>query len=91
MIGGKKWTEKDLEDLFQILKKLKNALFVLSIDKKEYFNDKDYFYKTIIRQNCVSNAKKRTKTKEYIIRNFDNSIIPLMKPINQKTLDKFTF
>lgn len=72
-----------------ILKNLKNALFVLSIDKKEYFDNNNWFYEEIFRTNHFSNIKNKSISKEYIIRNFNPLTIPLMKPINQSNLNKY--
>ena len=50
------WSMKDFEDLREILYNLKNAMFVLTVDNKEYFNHDDWFYQEVERINSASKS-----------------------------------
>jgi DNA adenine methylase len=81
-----KWTQKDFEDLREILNNMKNAMFVLTVDSKDYFNNENWFYQEVERINAASlcvGGEKSTDI-EYVIRNFDPSKTPTMRQFSSK-------
>jgi len=83
-IGGIEWTDKDQKDLYNILLDFK-GLFVLSIDNKDFYHNDNWFYQEIIRTNHSASHfidGKRSKSIEYIIRNFDINKIEKQKQIS---------
>jgi DNA adenine methylase len=88
-IGGIKWGENNIYDLRNILDNVENTKFVLSIDKKEYFENKEWFYQKIERVNFASSLKVKSKSYEWIIRNFDPKKCKKMKKKNTKQIDEW--
>lgn len=89
-IGGKKWTDKDQSDLYDLLLKCKGN-FALSIDNKNFYDRDDWYYQEVERFNfsgSIMKKEKKSKSIEYIIRNYDPKEIV---PQNHKniTIDKF--
>lgn len=87
--GGKKtpdtFTENDHHDLFNILKNLKNAKFVLSIDNTDIYQHVNWYQERVKRFNAMGSLKKKQHDiYEYIIRNFDNDRIPKMNAGNKQ-------
>jgi len=80
------WGAQDFEDLREILYDLKRALFVLTVDSKEYFHHEDWYYQEVERVNassyCVGGEKSRDI--EYVIRNFDPKKTPTMDYYDKK-------
>ena len=77
------WTMQDFEDLRELLTKLENAMFVLSIDNADFWLETmpHLYVKEVERVNaasqCVGGEKSRSI--EYVIRNFDNSCTKMKK------------
>jgi DNA adenine methylase len=82
------WTMQEFEDLREILSKIKHALFVLSIDKDDFWLEEmpDLYVQPIERINasslCVGGEK--SKDTEYVIRNFNPSKTPTMEIYDHK-------
>jgi len=90
-IGGVEWTDKDQQELYDILLNFK-GLFILSIDNKEFYHNDKWFYQKIIRTNHSANHfidGKRSKSIEHIIRNFDPKKVEIKKYINQSSLERY--
>ena len=76
MAGNEKltWTMKDFEDLRELLYGLKNAMFVLTVDSKDFFSNDKWFFQEVERTNMAAlkiDGAERSKDIEYVIRNFD--------------------
>lgn len=78
------WTMKEFEDLRELLTNLKYAMFVLSIDKADFWLETmpNLYVQEIERINaasmCVGGGEK-TKDIEYVIRNFTNTCTKMKK------------
>jgi len=90
-IGGYKWKDNDYYDLFKILRKIKNARFVLSFDDISLFDCSDWFYQKIKRINWFKQTNKKTHSTdyEYVIRNFDPERTEIMRSKKDQTLLKY--
>jgi site-specific DNA-adenine methylase len=76
---AKSFTKDDHGDLLELLKGLKNAKFVLSIDEAGFYNEDGWYCEKIIRNNCAGSKGKVNNTfTEYIIRNFNNKKVKKM-------------
>ena len=82
------WTMKDFEDLRDILADVKHAKWVLSVDNDEFFTDKmDWlFVKPITRVNAASLSvgKEKSRSTEYVIRNFNPKLFKTMRDVYGK-------
>ena len=77
------WTTKDFLDLREILTNLKRAMFVLSIDRTDFWLEEmpNLYVQPVERTNAASmcvGGEKSTDI-EYVIRNFDIKKVPLME------------
>lgn len=80
----------DHADLLALLKDLKEAMFVLSIDNRDFYYDPLWYYQEVTRNNCAgSKGKKRGTITEYIIRNFDPATTPVQGTAGEKTILDF--
>lgn len=70
------FTKEDHRDLLELLRGLKDAKFVLSIDDATFYKQEGWYYQEIVRNNCAGSKGKKNETfTEYIIRNFDNKAV----------------
>lgn len=82
------WTMEDFEDLRELLKNIRHAKFVLSIDNERFWTDviPNLYVQPIERVNaaslCIGGEKKREI--EYVIRNFDNDKVEKMDKYSRK-------
>lgn len=76
---SKDFKENDHIELLFLLKNLKNAKFVLSIDDGDLYTDDDWTIQEIVRTNMAGAKSKKNKTfTEYIVRNFNNAKVTKM-------------
>ena len=85
--GGMHWELKDLKDLSDILKTTKNTNWILSIDDKTYFNESNYYFQEVERINSVSKTHERSRSMEYIIRNFNPKLMTKQRTKGQTKLE----
>lgn len=69
------FTVKDHEDLFHLLKDIKEAKFILSIDDRSYYECDKWFYQRVTRKNRAGSMHNDTQidVEEWIISNFDRT------------------
>ena len=82
------WTMQDFEDLRTLLSEIKHAKFILSVDNADYFLEAmpDLYIQPIERINNASLAvgTEKTRSIEYVIRNFNPKTTPTMRDLYGK-------
>lgn len=80
---GNSWTQKDFDDLKELLFGLEKAKFVMTVDDDgtNFFEHPDWFYQKVERINAASLSvgKEKSRDIELVIRNFDPDKTPTMK------------